>query len=299
MAKVRTIKNTAKLRENLTAYAFILPQLIVFGLFLVYPIVEGFRLSLYRTTYTREFYVGLENYVSLLSDPLFWKAVKNTLFMVFWTTIFTVLPGFLISAAVFDRHPTYISFVRVFYYIPMMISMAVYAMIWKWLANPTFGALTYVLQKTGFSEVNLMSSENVLPFMVVLVCVMNLGQAIILYVAGMQGVNPSMFEAARIDGATRWQSIRHILEPMVRSTTVYLAIVNIIGVMKVFVIINVMTAGGPNYASTVLMYLCYTEAFRSNNIGRASAIGVLMFIITFAISIIPLKRFLSGRRTLA
>lgn len=283
------------LREDATAYAFLLPQILVFCVFLVYPVVEGFHLSLYETTYTRSFFVGLENYGQLLRGSVFWKSVANTLWMVLWSTLFTVVPAFFIAASVYDKRRGYVTFVRGFYYIPTIISMAVYAMIWKWLANPTYGALTYILQTLGIPDVNLLSAAQVLPFMIALVCLMNLGQAIILYVAAMQGVDPNLFEAAKIDGANRGQLIRHVLSPMVWSTTVYLMVMNVIGVMKVFVIINVMTAGGPNYASTVLMYLCYTEAFKNNRIGRACAIGVMMFVLTFGISIIPLKRFIGGK----
>jgi multiple sugar transport system permease protein len=283
------------LQENLTAYAFLLPQIVVFLVFLVYPVVEGFRLSLYEVTYTRAFFAGLDNYRRLLADGVFWKATANTLSMVLWTTVFTVIPAFFIAASVFEKSPRYVTFIRGFYYIPTIISMAVYAMIWKWLANPTYGALTYILQTLGAGNVNLLGASMVLPLMIALVSLMNLGQAIILYIAAMQGVDHSLFEAARIDGAGRAQTVRHVLAPMVWPTTVYLVIMNVIGVMKVFVIINVMTAGGPNHASTVLMYLCYIEAFKNNRIGQASAIGVMMFVATFAISIIPLRRFIGGK----
>ena len=283
------------LREDFTAYAFLLPQFLVFCVFLIYPVVEGFHLSLYETTYTRSFFVGMDNYRALLQDSVFWKAVANTLWMVLWTTLFTVIPAFFIAAAVYEKRPRYVTLIRGFYYIPTIISMAVYAMIWKWLANPTYGALTYILKTLGFSNVNLLSASQVLPFMIALVSLMNLGQAIILYIAAMQGVDQSLFEAARIDGANSWQVIRNILSPMVLPTTIYLTVMNVIGVMKVFVIINVMTAGGPNYASTVLMYLCYTEAFKNNRIGRACAIGVMMFVLTFGISVVPLKRFIGGK----
>lgn len=293
MSRVQRLKKN--LKDDAVAYAFLLPQLVVFCVFLVYPVLEGFKLSLFETTYTRSFFIGLDNYRYLLEDQVFWKAVVNTLLMVLWTTPLTIVPAFFIAAFVYDKRPRYITFVRGFYYIPTIISMAVYAMIWKWLSNPTYGALTYILHSIGIENVNLLNAQNVLGFMVVIVSIMNMGQAIILYIAAMQGVNPSLFEAARIDGANNWQVIRHVLLSMVTPTTIYLAVMNIIGVMKVFVIINVMTAGGPNYASTTLMYLCYTEAFKNNRIGRACAIGVVMFLFTFAISFIPLRNFISRK----
>ena len=112
-----------------------------------------------------------------------------------------------------------------------------------------------------------------------------------MYVAAMQGIDTTLMESARIDGASRVDILKSIVYPLVKPTTLYLVVINIIGVMKVFVIVNVMTSGGPNYASSSLMYLCYTEAFKSFNQGRASAIGVVMFLVTFMISLVPFKLF--------
>jgi multiple sugar transport system permease protein len=284
------------MKESRIAYLFILPQFIFFLVFLIYPVIEGFRLSLYEITYTKKFFIGLENYVSLLRDEIFFRALKNTLLMVFWTTLATVSIGFLISASIFDKRHRYVTFIRGSYYVPTIISMVVYATIWKWLLNPAFGVLNYVLEFLGLKSVNFLGDYRyVIYVLIALVSVMNIGQAIVLYVAAMRGIDVSLFESARIDGANRWQIITKIIFPQVRPTTAYLVVVNVIGVMKVFIIVNIMTSGGPNYASSVLMYLCYTEAFKAFNLGRASAIGVLMFVFTFVISMLALRLFRAKR----
>lgn len=199
---------------------------------------------------------------------------------------------FFIAVSIFDGKPKYITFIRGSYYIPTIISMVVYGTIWKWMLNPSFGIIYYILGKFGFHDLNFLGDYRyVLYVLIGLICVMNVGQAIVLYVAAMQGIDMTLMESARIDGASRMNIVKSIISPLVKPTTLYLVVINIIGVMKVFVIVNVMTSGGPNYASSSLMYLCYTEAFKSFNQGRASAIGVVMFIITFFISLIPLRIF--------
>ena len=274
--------------EQITGYLFILP----FAVFLIYPVFEGFRLSLFNVSYNKESFVGLQNYINLFQDDIFLKAVWNTLWFVFWVTLITVIVGFIIACAIFDKKDHYVTFIRASYYIPTIISMVVVATIWKWMLNPSFGVITYILDTLGLSEVNLLGDANtVFGVLVLVLCTMNIGQAVLLYVANMRSIDVSLLESSEIDGASRLQRIRYLIYPLVRPTTMYLMIMNIINIMKIFIIINVMTSGGPYYATTTLMYLCYLEAFKSFNFGSASAIGVIMFLFTFLLSAVQFKLF--------
>ena len=180
------------------AYMFITPQLLFFGLFLVYPVIEGFRLSMFDVSFFDETFCGLDNYRSLFTDPIFYKAVGNTLVMVLWTTVITVGAGFFISSSVFDKRAGYITFIRGSYYIPTIISMVVYGTIWKWMLNPSFGIVYYILGKFGIHDLNLLGDYRyVLYVLILLICVMNVGQAIVLYVAAMQGIDTTLMESAR------------------------------------------------------------------------------------------------------
>lgn len=278
--------------EQITGYLFILPQFLFFAVFLIYPVFEGFRLSLFNVSYNKESFVGLQNYINLFQDDIFLKAVWNTLWFVFWVTLITVIVGFIIACAIFDKKDHYVTFVRASYYIPTIISMVVVATIWKWMLNPSFGVITYILDTLGFSGVNLLGDANtVFGVLVLVLCTMNIGQAVLLYVAHMRSIDVSLLESSEIDGASRLQRIRYLIYPLVRPTTMYLMIMNIINIMKIFIIINVMTSGGPYYATTTLMYLCYLEAFKSFNFGSASAIGVIMFLFTFLLSAVQFKLF--------
>lgn len=134
-----------------------------------------------------------------------------------------------------------------------------------------------------------------MPIIVFVTFIGNVGQAIILYLATMIGISQDYFEAAQLDGATRWQRIYHIIIPLVRPTTAYLVVINIIAVLKIFVVIQLLTGGGPNNASVTMMYYLYQNAFVYNNTGVASAIGVLMFMIALILSVPQLRSFIKNK----
>lgn len=229
----------------MTGYLFILPQMLIFLIFLVYPIIEGIRLSLYQINYQTEKFVGLSNYVSLFSDDVFFKALFNTIVFVVCIVILTVGFALFVASAVFDKNAKYVSFIRGSYYIPVMVSMVVMSMVWSFLLNPANGLISYFSKEMGLGTVNLLGkTQTVMPVIIFVTFVTNVGQAIILYIAAMLGVSKDLFEAAEVDGASRWQVIFKILIPSVQSTTVYIVIINIIAVLKIFVVIQLLTGGG-------------------------------------------------------
>lgn len=283
-------------KENITGYLFILPQMIVFLAFLVYPILEGIRLSLYRINYQSEKFIGLDNYVTLFNDPVFFKALINTVVFVVFIVILTVGFSLFVASAVFDKNAKYVSFIRGSYYIPVMVSMVVMSMVWSFLLNPANGLISYFSRDMGLGNVNLLGNQKtVLPVIIFVTFATNVGQAIILYIAAMIGVSKDLFEAAEIDGASRWQVIRKILIPSVGSTTTYITIINIIAVLKIFVVIQLLTGGGPNNSSVTLMYYLYNNAFKYNQLGVASAVGVIMFVITLVLSLPQLRSMIKEK----
>ncbi len=282
--------NKNSLKENLTGYLFIAPQIILFLVFLVYPIIEGIRLSLYRINYTNEIFVGFDNYRKLFQDPVFIKSTINTVVFVIFIVTLTIAFALFVSSAVFDKNAKYVSFIRGSYYIPVMVSMVVMSMIWSFLLNPANGLIPYIAKQLQFSSVNYLGNpKTVLPVIIFVTFVTNVGQAIILYIASMIGVPKDLFEAAEVDGASKTTIIFKILIPMVKPTTIYLIIMNIIAVLKIFVVIQLLTGGGPNNASTTLMYFLYNNAFKYNQLGIASAVGVIMFLITLVLSVPQLR----------
>ncbi|MFX3636587.1 MAG: carbohydrate ABC transporter permease [Candidatus Pristimantibacillus sp.] len=283
-------------KESLTGYLFISPQMLIFLVFLVYPIFEGIRLSLYQISYTSEKFVGLDNYVTLFNDPIFFKALINTVVFVVFIVILTVGFALFVASAVFDKNARYVSFIRGSYYVPVMVSMVVMSMVWSFLLNPANGLVSYLSSEAGLGTVNLLGkTTTVLPVIIFVTFATNVGQAIILYIAAMIGVPKDLFEAAEVDGANRWHVITKILIPSVSSTTIYIAIINIIAVLKIFVVIQLLTGGGPNNASVTLMYYLYNNAFKYNQLGVASAVGVIMFLITLLLSVPQLRALIKEK----
>jgi multiple sugar transport system permease protein len=283
-------------KENLTGYLFILPQMLIFLVFLVYPILEGIRLSLYKINYNNETFVGFDNYATLFSDPVFFKALINTVVFVLFIVLLTVGFALFVASAIFDKNAKYVSFIRGSYYIPVMVSMVVMSMVWSFLLNPANGLISYLTREAGMGNINLLGNpQTVLPVIIFVTFAGNVGQAIILYIASMIGVSKDLFEAAEVDGASRWQVIMKILIPSVQPTTIYITIVNIIAVLKIFVVIQLLTGGGPNNASVTLMYYLYNNAFKYNQLGIASAVGVIMFAITLLLSVPQLRAMMKQK----
>lgn len=285
-----------KIREQANAksgYLFIAPQMILMLFFIIVPVIKGFKMSAYSRYGRTEVFVGLDNFKFLFDDPVFVKSIWNTIFFVIAIVFLTIVFALFVSTAVFDKNDGYLSWIRTSYYLPVMVSMLVMSIIWKMLLNPANGAVMWMLKKVGLPGINLLgNAKTVMPVIVFVTFVGNVGQAILIYIATMIGIPKDYFEAAELDGASRWHRIRHIIIPIVRPTTIYLVITNIIAVLKIFVVIQQLTGGGPNNASVTMMYYLYQNAFVHNRTGVAAAIGVLMFVIALVFSIPQMKTYL-------
>lgn len=293
LEKNRIRKNTSQT----AGYLFIAPQMLLMLIFIVYPVIKGFKMSLYKVYGMDSYFVGLDNFKALFEDAVFVKSILNTVFFVVAIVLLTIIFALFVSTTVYDKNARYVSFIRGSYYLPVMVSMVVMSIVWNFLLNPSNGLVGYVFQQMGAGHVNLLGNpKTVMPIIVFVTFVGNVGQAIILYLATMIGISPDYFEAAQLDGATRWQRIRHIIIPLVRPTTAYLIVINIIAVLKIFVVIQLLTGGGPNNASVTMMYYLYQNAFVYNNTGAASAIGVLMFMIALILSVPQLRSFIKTDR---
>lgn len=283
------------LQENLTGYMFITPQMALFLIFMLFPIFEGIRLSLYDVGYGGNTFVGLDNYKELLGDPVFIQALVNTVIFVVAIVALTVVFGLFVAASIFDKNAKYVSVIRGSYYIPVMVSMVVMSMIWSFLLSPANGLIPYIGREIGFENLNLLGNKSTVLWVIIFVTFAgNVGQAIILYVAAMIGVPKELFEAAEVDGANRFQTIWHILIPSIKGTTIYIIVLNIINVLKIFVVIQLLTGGGPDNKSMTLMFFLYTNAFKYNRLGLASAVGVIMLVVALVISLPQLRALAKG-----
>lgn len=278
------------MNSNLTGYLFVAPQLIFFAVFTIYPIFEGIRLSLFRSTAVENTFVGLENYINLFKDPVFIQSMLNTLFLVVVITLGNLLLGVIISLAIYDKRPGYVSFVRSTFYLPVIVSTVVMAMVWKFLLNPANGLVNWYLTRASGKTVNLLGNANTVLWIIAFVTIVaSVGTSIIMYIASINGISTEMLEAAKVDGASKLQVCIRIIVPLVKSTTLYLSVTTIISILKLFVIIQLLSDGGPNNASMTMMYYLYRNAFSYNKMYVASAVGVIMFIIAVIIAIPQFK----------
>ena len=279
-------KKRYQLRDNISGYAFVAPQLLFFAVFTIYPIFEGIRLSLFRTTAVENTFVGLENYINLFRDPVFLRVILNTLFLVVVITVGNLFVGLVVSLAIFDKKSGYVSFIRSTFYLPVIVSTVVMAMVWKFLLNPANGLVNYYLTKATGKSINLLGNPDTVLWVIAFVTIVaSVGTSIIMYVASMNGISGEILDAAKVDGASKLKTGLKIVIPMVRPTTLYLSVTTVISILKLFVIIQLLSDGGPNNASMTMMYYLYRNAFSYNKMYVASAVGVIMFILAVIIAI--------------
>jgi len=268
-------------KENIVGWVFVLPYLIFFTLFLVYPIIQGVYMSLTERDvfgFDVEF-IGIANYTKLLTDETFWISLKNTLF---YTTI--AVPGNVILALVlavllnrkFRGRETSLSF----FFLPRLLSVSVLAFIWLWLYEPEWGLLNIYLKKIGIPQVNwLLEPKIALPAIGVASIWWTVGYNMILFLAGMQQIPDNLYEAAWIDGATKTKAFFAITLPLLRPTALFVVVMQIIASFQIFGQVYIMTGGGPAGATRVLVQYIYESAFRFFEMGYAAALSFILFFI--------------------
>ncbi len=282
-------RRVRSLRENLTGWLFVLPAFLGFLLFFFLPILSG---AVFSFTDFNGFnldslqFVKLENYNRLFSDDYFLNAFSNNLIYALLFTPLTLLLA-LFFAAVLNRVTFGRKFFRVCFFLPYISSMVSVAVIWKLIFSPN-GPLSSMLMGLGVSEPPkwLMSSDWALYALIIIAVWKNFGYYMLILLAGMQTIPGYLYEAAEIDGASAFQRFRKITLPML-SPTIFLCIVMLlINSFQVFDLVNVLTRGGPGYATQVLVYRIYTEAFTYSHMGYACAISYFLFLVVLVITVI-------------
>ncbi len=280
-----------KRRKAYTPYLFLLPALAFMGVFLFYPIIDVFRLSF--TDYnmiTEANFTGLENYRSVFNDPLFWKTLKNSfIYLIGVVPVLVVAPIFL--AILVNRKLAGIKWFRAAYYIPVVTSMVVVGIMWKWLYQGN-GILNYILQSLGLinEQINWLTDPQIALLAVMAVTVWKgLGYYMVIYLSGLQSIPQELYEVSDIDGASWWQKQLHVTIPLLKPSIMLVSVLSSIAAMKVFTEVYVMTKGGPLNSSKTLVYYIYEKAFENLNLGYAAAMGFVLFIVIFILSFFNIK----------
>lgn len=276
--------------KNRWAYYFILPAYIPFLIFTVYPLLEGVRLSLYKKNLTTETFVGLKNFERLTQDEAFMRGLKNTVFFVLGVVPSALFISLFVAVMIFPLRKSIQSFFRMAFYLPVVASGVVLSMVWLWIYSPAFGLLNYILTSVGLSRVAWLGDmKTALPALAFVVLTWILGQPIILFLAALGGIPEELLDAAKIDGANSWQQFWHVTFPLLLPTTLFVFVTQTIGVFQTFVVVLLMTRGGPAYATMTIVYDIWQTGFDFYKFGYASAMGVILLVIVGTIAVIQYR----------
>ncbi|UPG90139.1 sugar ABC transporter permease [Luteibacter aegosomaticola] len=278
------------------AWLFITPALIILGLFFLLPVVAALVLSvtdfdLYALADIRNLrFVALENYWLLLQRPLFWSALGHTVYFVVVGVPLSL--GASLGAAMLLNSPLarFKPFFRTALFAPVVTTVVAVAVIWRYLFNTKYGLINYALDSIGMPTVDWLGDPHwAMPTIILFAVWKNFGYNMIIFMAGLQAIPADLYEAARIDGASAWAQFRHITLPMLKPTMLMVSILTVSGYFQLFAEPYVMTEGGPLQSTTSVLYLMYEEGFKWWNLGSASAVAFILFVIMFAVTAAMLR----------
>ena len=274
---------------GLVAWVFALPALIVYGVFLVYPALSSLWFSLTDWDGLSPSYnvVGLDNYRKLADDPVVGQAVVNN---VIWTVVTIVVPVVigLVLAILLNGKARGKPVLRLIFYTPAVLPLVSIASIWGWLYNPQYGAINAFLRAVGLDGLAqpwLGQDSTALAAAMVPAIWLRVGFPMLLYLAALQGINPDLYEAATVDGASRWQQFWHITMPGLKPAHYVTIALSVIDSFKVFDLIYAMTYGGPGTATQVMGTWMYFNVFQYNQAGYGTAIAVVITLVAIVVSI--------------
>lgn len=274
---------------------FVLPWIIGFLIFTLYPIVSSLYYSFcdYNVISTPRF-VGLLNYKNLLKDKVFIRACQNTLYMIAIGVPITTLTAVTVSVLLNNKDLRGTSWMRVIFFIPTLVPTVVGCLLWIWVMQPETGIVNTVLGYLGIRGPGWLSSPTWAKPAFILMMIWTCGNAIIIYLAGLQDVSESLYDAAKIDGANFFQQSVFISIPLIRSTILYNVVTLIIGVFQWFSEPYIMTEGGPSNATMFYSLYLYQNAFSFFKMGYASAQAWIMLLVALVIILILFKVFHFG-----
>lgn len=283
-------------RDDLTGWAFAAPFVILFGLFLAFPILASFALS-FTSFGLRDLQnpvgtsvVGIDNYLRLFGDPTFWTSLFNTFYFVVVGVPLTLAIGLLVAVALNRGVTRFRTAFRVGYYLPVITSIVAIAVVWRFLLNPDVGLLDMILRSVGLRGPAWLADPTfAMPSIIAMGVWRNVGFAMVVFLAGLQAIPSSLYEAAAIDGAGRFQSFRYVTLPMLRPTLLFMTVITTIGYLQLFEEPFVMTGGGPlNKTLSVTMYM-YQQGFGFFHQGYASAIAYVLFVIVAIVAFLQFR----------
>ena len=288
------------MRSSLVAWTFVGPALAVLGVFFGLPVLAALLLSLSDfdlyalADWDNLRFVGLDNYSELLRTPLFWKSLGNTFYFVLVGVPLSIAVS--LAAALLLNAPVtrFRAFFRTALFAPVVTTLVAVAVIWRYLFHTSYGLVNWALGHVGIAPVDWLGDPAwAMPTIILLAVWKNFGYNMVIFLAGLQAIPQDLYEAARIDGASRRRQFWHITLPMLGPVLMVVGVITVAGYFQLFAEPYVMTRGDPLQSTVSVLYFMFEEGFRWWNLGRASAVAFLLFLIIFAITTLMMRL---GRR---
>lgn len=284
------------MKKNFAAWIFVGPALIVIGIFFVCPVVVGFILSLtdfdlYALADLRNLrFIWFKNYIDILQLPLFWKSLSNTLYFVVVGVPLSMAMSLACAMLLHSKLAVAKPFFRTAMFAPVVTTVVAVAVIWRYLFHMRYGLVNYFLNYAGISPIDWLGDPNwAMPTIIIFAVWKNFGYNMIIFLAALQSIPEDLYEAARIDGASHWQQFRFITLAMLAPTMLMVGIMTLAGYFQMFAEPYVMTQGGPLQSTYSVLYLMYDQGFKWWNLGSASAVAFILFILMATITKILLR----------
>jgi ABC-type sugar transport system permease subunit len=279
--------------RELLAFLFLLPFLLLFVVFRIGPVLASLAFSF--TEYdglSRPIWIGFDNYQNILfgteaASRLFWQSVGNTLYFTAGEVSLEMIFGLALALLVNARFLRAKALWRTAYYLPVVTSVVAASMIWLWLYHPQAGLFNQALAMLGLPPLKwLTEPSQAMPSIILMAVWQGIGWSMVIYLAGLQGIPDTLYEAAKIDGAGAWAQFRFITLPLLAPVTLFVVIISSISALQVFSQVFVMTQGGPLNATTTVTHQIWTNGFRFFRLGFASAMSFLLFLVILVISVV-------------
>ncbi|MGE5315564.1 MAG: carbohydrate ABC transporter permease [Acidobacteriota bacterium] len=273
-------------RHFSAAWFFLAPALCALTAFFFLPVAAAFVMSLSDfdiyslADFSNARFVGFRNYIDLMHDPLFWKALGNTFYFVAAGGPLSVAASLSAALLINSKLVRFKGFFRSVYFLPVVTTLVAVSIVWRFLYHPRYGMLNYLLSLAGISPVDWLGDPVwAMPAIILLAVWKNFGYNMIIFIAGLQNIPDYLYEAARLDGASAWQQFRSITVPMLAPTTFFVVIITMIGYFQLFAEPYVMTDGGPLQSTMSVVLMMYKEGFKWWSMGYSAAVAFALFAI--------------------
>ena len=295
--KSRRTKKTRPFKDSGYGY-FLIPGIIFFSILIILPFIANIGISFtkWRGIGTPE-WIGLENYLRAFGDAVFWASFKNNLLLIMAMTVAPTIIGLLLAVLIFDYisqkfGPGWASFFRAGFYLPQIVPVVVAAIVWRWIFQPDWGALNWLLTGIGLESWTqnwLGNADLALPSVMLMLIWFQIGYPLVIFMSGLQRVDPQIYEATKMDGANWFETFIYVTIHLIRPEIAVVVLTTMIAALKTFGPIYAMTSGGPGNATTVASYFSWKNFFEISNVGYGSAIATVLTLIVIIMTFFMIR----------